>query len=162
MVRTRPASSPGVSPLARSNTAKAAICAGVALPLMISSMAQAVSSEASSCPDMRAVRTPGQLVSAAGRPESAAGPPEAVTALPDDGDAGEPAAQLVSHDGGTLHRFDRRVDDRVGQRPAGQPAVLAARDEDDDRRTVLELVLELTGQPHAPGGLGLAVHDGEV
>src|SRR3954469_25797462 len=104
---------------------------------------------------MSAVRTAGQLA-------AVAGPPEAVTALPHDGDAGEAPPQLLGHDGRALHRLDRGVDDRVGERPAGQPAVLPPGDEDDDRRAVVELVLELSGEPHTARRLGLPVDDGEV
>ena len=61
IVWTRPASSSGVSPLARSSTTKAASCAGVAAPAMISSIAHAVSAASSASARIRAVRTPGQL-----------------------------------------------------------------------------------------------------
>ena len=47
---TRPATSMAVSPLARSATTNAAICAGVASPVMISRIAHAVSVVVKECP----------------------------------------------------------------------------------------------------------------
>ena len=44
---------------------------------------------------------------------------------------------------------------------ASQPSCLRAIS-DDDRRAVVDLVLELPGQSHAAGGLGLAVEDRDV
>jgi hypothetical protein len=58
---TSPAISAGVSPLARSAIASPAICTGVALPAMISPIAQAVSGASSSCPVSRALNRFGQV-----------------------------------------------------------------------------------------------------
>ena len=58
---TRPASSAGVSPLARRATARPATCTGVASPVMISPMAQAVSCAESSSPRSRALSRFGQV-----------------------------------------------------------------------------------------------------
>ncbi len=60
IARTSPETSVTVSPLARSATAKPAICTSVASPLMMRSIAQAVSSAVRSWPRSRGVSTPGQ------------------------------------------------------------------------------------------------------
>src|SRR3954452_20166705 len=60
MVRTRVASSNGVSPLARSATAKAAICASVALPSRIVAIASAIRSASRSLRRTSGCRTSGQ------------------------------------------------------------------------------------------------------
>ena len=57
----RPDISAAVSPLARSATPNPAICAGVAVPSMISFMAQAVCSAVSACLPMSARISAGQL-----------------------------------------------------------------------------------------------------
>jgi hypothetical protein len=61
IVLTRPASSPAVSPLARSAMANAATCAGVADPDMISAIAHAVSSVDSSVPRNSVLISCGQV-----------------------------------------------------------------------------------------------------
>ena len=62
---TRPVTSSMVSPLARSATAKPAICTGVAAPSRISPIAQAVCPAWRSSPATSAVRTSGQVVTGA-------------------------------------------------------------------------------------------------
>lgn len=57
----RPAISAGVSPLARSATAKAAICDGVAAPDMIWSIAHAVSAAARFSPEISGPSSAGQV-----------------------------------------------------------------------------------------------------
>ncbi|MGY3683288.1 hypothetical protein ACVWXU_006911 [Streptomyces sp. TE33382] len=64
IARTSPETSSTVSPLARRATAKPAICASVASPLMMRSMAQAVSSEVRSSRRSSGFSTPGQERSA--------------------------------------------------------------------------------------------------
>ncbi len=68
MVRTRPAISSTVSPLARRATAKPAICTSVASPRMMRSMAQAASSVVRSRPAISVLSTSGQVCAAAGEP----------------------------------------------------------------------------------------------
>ena len=50
----------------------------------------------------------------------------------------------------------------VGQRPGREPGVLRAAGEDQHRRALVDLVLELAAQPHAAGLVGLAVEDQQV
>ena len=76
--------------------------------------------------------------------------------------AGRAGAAARRRPSAALDRVERAVDHGVGQRPAGQPAVLLAGDQHDDRRAVVDLVLELPGQAHAAGRLGLAVEDHQV
>ncbi len=68
---TRPASSAGVSPLARRATANPAPCPGVALPAMISPMAHAVSWAVSSSERSRALSRLGQVGALMGAPRGA-------------------------------------------------------------------------------------------
>ena len=51
---------------------------------------------------------------------------------------------------------------RVGARPGRQPGVLRAAGQHQDRRAPVDLVLELLGDAHAAGGHGLAVEDRQV
>src|SRR5690606_790930 len=54
------------------------------------------------------------------------------------------------------------ADDLVRTRPGGEPPVVAAADDEQDRRALEDLVLDLPAQAHPSGGLGLAVEDGHV
>src|SRR5579875_1353995 len=93
---------------------------------------------------------------------TARGVPLAGAPSADDRDAAVAAPQLLRDDLAALDRVDRGVDDRIGERPAGEPAVLAAGDEHDDRRAVGDLELELAREPHAAGRLRLAVEHHQV
>src|SRR5487761_1339446 len=146
----RPDISAAVSPLARSATPNPAICAGVALPSMISFMAHAVCSAVSACLPMSARISVGQLgvsiyllLSCYGR-RCGAG----------------------AHEGGQLagerDRVDRVADHRFGLRPGGEPAVVRTADDQQRGRAVVDLVLRLAADPHAAGRLRLAVEHHDV
>ena len=89
----------------------------------------------------------------------------AIRARPAQRARGQPAAGAAQHVGDGLgggQRVERVHEHRVGLRPGGQPTVVPPPHRHDDRRAVGDLVLELPGQAHAAGGLGLAVEDREV
>src|SRR3954451_13235517 len=152
MPSTRPSSSSMVSPLARSATANPAIWDGDASPARISPIAQDVWPLVRSAPPMSADSTSGQewaVViggSAAGRRLGRRGP------LPQ-----QPYDRL-----GQLQRVEGMRHRAVGPGPRGEPGVLRATGEHQDRRTPVDLVLQLLGDAEAPGGGGLAVEDGQV
>src|SRR5579875_1363525 len=147
MARARPATSVGVSPFIRSATAKPAICASVAAPSMISFMAQAASSEVSDSPLTSAPIRAGQLVLASTGKASGLGYLWALG----------PAAHQPRQLPGQPRRIDRVADHRVGPGPGGEPPVVGAADDQQDRRAVVDLVLGLAADAHPARGLGLAV-----
>src|SRR5262245_53533957 len=51
---------------------------------------------------------------------------------------------------------------RVGPRPVRQPGVLRAPDQYKQRRALIDLILELPGDPHPPGRHGFAVKDDDI
>src|SRR5689334_2180803 len=128
--------SAAVSPLARSATPNPAICTGVALPSMISSMAQAVCSAVSACPPM-----------------SAQFSASIISLLSCDGGAGAGLRAADRRRGAGAHergqfagerdRIDRVADHRVGLGPGGEPAVVRAADDQQHGRAVVDLVLRL-------------------
>ena len=61
-----------------------------------------------------------------------------------------------------VDRVERVDEHGVGERPGGQPTVVAPADRDHDRRAVVDLVLELARHTHPTGGLRLAVEDQQV
>ena len=152
--RRRPARRPrrATRPWRAARRRSAATCAGVASPVMISRIAQAVSA---------AVRSSrGQQPGQQGRPGRCGGrragghrrrgPPDARV------------AQQVGHDAGRGQRVDREGQGGLGPRPVRQPAVGLAGDEHAHRRAVGHLLLELAGQRQAAGGLRLAVEEQQV
>src|SRR5262249_29728605 len=151
IVSTSPVSSLVVSPLARNSTMNAASCAGVAAPLMISSIAPAVSAADSASPRMSAPSTAGQVFTAPSGEHSS-----------HDRNAGDAVAQLLGHHFARCYRIQRLGDHAVGERPVRKPLVVLSRDQDDQRGAVVDLVLELPRHPHAPRGLRLAVKEPQV
>src|SRR4051794_6841162 len=140
---TNPATSSGVSPLARSATTNAATCTGVASPVMTSRIAHSVSAAASASPRSSVASRPGQVCAVKTR-LAAGGAAHRQPGL-------APAQQLRRrlHQ---LERVDRVLHDGVGQRPGRQPPVVAAGDQHERRRAVDELVLELLRQPQPARG----------
>src|SRR5580700_5939340 len=169
MAWASPVTSPAVSPFIRSATPKPAIWTGVAAPSMISFIAHAVSSAVSVSPRISAPIRAGQAVRG-----SIYGPLDPV------GFCGTGAASVVSALGargsrsllalahqagqcpGECHRVDRMADDGVGPGPGSQPAVVGPADDQQDRGTVMNLVLGLAADAHPAGGLGLAVQHHDV
>src|SRR4051812_14750258 len=174
MASTRPASSPGVSPLARSAIANPAICTGVALPAMISPMAQAVSAVASSSPRSRALVRFGQVRAPMAGLRRGYGSrlwwsigsrvPRSAQVAHRAQRNGAGAAR-AEHRGDGLARGDRV--ERVGQalvdlRVGREPAVGGAGQHHADRRGRRVLVLGLPGDAEAAGRGGLAVQHHQV
>src|SRR5689334_8164775 len=59
-------------------------------------------------------------------------------------------------------RVDRVGNRGFGARPAGQPSVVGASGQHQDRWAVGDLVLELFGDTHAAGRGGLPIEDGQI
>src|SRR4051812_22457109 len=145
----KPAISAGDSPLARSAITNPAVCTGVALPAMISPIAQAVSAVDSSSPCSSAVNRLGQVRSAIDALRASAGESRAVAEQRGHGLSGQDRVERV-HQG--------RLDPGVG----GEPPVGRPRDDDAARRRIGVLVLELPGDAEAAAGARLAVQDQQV
>src|SRR5580698_8150910 len=149
----RPPSSAGVSPFIRSAIPNPAIWAGVAAPSMISFMAHAVSSAARVSPLTSAPISDGHVVRASIGPARLRG-------------SGRGARGALAHEAGQSARERRRIDrmahHRVGHGPRGQPAVVGPADDQQRRGAVVDLVLGLAADAHAPGRLGLAVEHHDV
>ncbi len=141
---TRPLTSAIVSPLARSATAKPAICTGVASPASSSPIAHAVWSADRSAPATSAPRTSGQVVTSL---VAAAGTRERSSAITDS------ASWIGSSGCGTAASARDQV---ASQASCGRPVSTS------DRRALVDLVLELLRDSHAAGGHGLAVEDRQV
>ena len=148
MASTSPATSSGVSPLARSATRKPATWTGEASPSMISRIAQVVSSAAQRLPGEQA----DQQVGPGGH-----APLERRTGTRDSRRRSCSTTAVVSSGASTGCGHDG-----VGEGPGRQPRVVAAGDEHERGRAVVDLVLDLLGQAHPAGRPGLAVEDQQV
>src|SRR5918999_4067896 len=140
-----PETSSVVSPLTRRPTASPASWEGVASPANTSPSAHRACSTLRSCPATRVESTSGHVMVTGGL-------------------GGRRHARLQQRDHclGELDRVDRVGYGGLGARPGGQPRVLRAADEHQDRRAPVDLVLELLGDAHASGRHRLAVEDGQV
>src|SRR5689334_20364029 len=132
---TRPASSPGVSPLARRATANPATCTGVALPAMISPMAQAVSWGVSSSDRSRELSRFGQVGAPMGGTPSGGGGEVRTAQRAHGAQRHDTVALAAQHAGDGLargHRVERVHQGGVDLGERGQPAVGGAGDHDAD------------------------------
>src|SRR4051812_45599749 len=80
--------------------------------------------------------------------------------VPDDGPGA--AVEQLEHRLGHAQRIDRVLGDALGPGPGREPCVVTATDDDEHRRWLVELVLELPAEPEPTGGRGLAVEDRQV
>ena len=153
--RSRPGSRPWRAARPRSRRSAAA----VALPAMISPIAQAVSAVESSSPRSSAASRCGQVRSPTARRRRVSGRRWTQRRARHSGGA------VAQQAGDGLPGGDRV--ERVGQRGVdlgvgGQPAVGGPGDHHAGRRAVVDLVLELAGDAQAAGRRGLAVEHQQV